>query len=211
MSLDLQDEKELIARCRKGDAGAWDRLFDVHYDAACRFIFQLASDFSREDAEEICQEAFVTVVRSLDTFKGASRFQTWLFRIAANKARDYRDKRMAAKRGGGQKPLSLDAEDPETGLSIDKPANEPGPSDVMIQSEDHVFIGEALDALGDNCREIIQLRYFGDLSYEEISQELELNKKTVSSRLSKCLDKLETLAKLIFSREQSGIFPSNRL
>ena len=200
--MDLQAEKELIARCRNGDARAWDELFNAHYDAACRFVFQLASDFSREDAEEICQEAFVTVVRSLDSFKGASRFQTWMFRIAANKARDYRDKRNAAKRGGGQIPLSLDAENPETGLKIDKPDEGPGPDDKLLSLEEHAFIGEALDALGDNCREIIQLRYFGDLSYEEISQDLDLNKKTVSSRLSKCLDKLEALTKAIFARDK---------
>ncbi len=207
--MEPEAEKELIEKCRKGDSHAWDELFDAHYDAACRFIFQLASDFSREDAEEICQEAFVTVVRSLNSFKGASRFQTWLFRIAANKARDYRDKRNAAKRGGGQQPLSLDAEDPETGLKIDRPSGKRGPDDEMVRIEDHAFIGEALDALGENCREIIQLRYFGDLSYEEISQELDLNKKTVSSRLSKCLDKLEALTKAIFKRDKSTVFPSN--
>jgi len=207
--MEIQTEKELIERCRAGEQHAWDDLFDAHYDAACRFIFQLASDFSREDAEEICQEAFVTVVRTLGSFRGNSRFQTWFFRIAANRARDFRDKRNAAKRGGGQVPLSLDAEHPETGLKIDKPSDKRGPDDDMVRIEDHAFIGEALDALGENCREIIQLRYFGDLSYEEISQELDLNKKTVSSRLSKCLDKLEVLTKAIFARDNSDVFPSN--
>jgi len=100
------EESELITRCRHGEADAWDELFDLHYAAAGRFIFQLASDFTREDAEEICQEAFLAVVKNLDAFHGESRFQTWLFRIAANKARDYREKRIAAKRGGGQIPVS---------------------------------------------------------------------------------------------------------
>ena len=86
-------EAELLARCRRGDAGAWDELFDLHYAAAGRFVFQLAPDFSREDSEEICQEAFLSVIKNLDSFQGESQFQTWLFRIAANKARDYREKR----------------------------------------------------------------------------------------------------------------------
>src|SRR5690348_9325712 len=47
------EEAQLIARCRRGEAQAWDELFDAHYAATGRFIFQLASDFSREDAEEI--------------------------------------------------------------------------------------------------------------------------------------------------------------
>jgi RNA polymerase sigma factor (sigma-70 family) len=61
--------------------------------------------------------------------------------------------------------------------------------------------------LGDPCREIIELRYFGDLSYEEISDELKLNPKTVSSRLSKCLDRLEEIARDIFCGKKPGAFP----
>ena len=118
-------EAELIARCRRGEAGAWDELFDRHYAAAGRFVFQLGHDFSREDVEEICQEVFLSVIRNLDSFHGGSQFQTWLFRIAANKARDYRQRQHAAKRGGGQTPVSLQAEDPESGLTLDPPGNPP--------------------------------------------------------------------------------------
>src|SRR5262245_38627136 len=105
-------ETQLLVRCRQGDADAWDELFNLHYAAAGRFVFQLASDFTREDVEEVCQEVFLTVIRNLHTFQGNCQFQTWLFRIAANKARDYRQRQHAAKRGGGQVTLSLNHEDP---------------------------------------------------------------------------------------------------
>ena len=203
------EESELITRCRHGEADAWDELFDLHYAAAGRFIFQLASDFTREDTEEICQEAFLAVIKNLDAFLGESRFQTWLFRIAANKARDYREKRIAAKRGGGQIPVSLQAEDPESGLAPDPPAHLPGPDEMMMNAEQMAGVRAALDRVGEACREIIELRYFGDLSYEELSATLQLNPKTVSSRLSKCLDRLEAIARGIFSRENPGVFPSN--
>ena len=203
------EESELITRCRHGEADAWDELFDLHYAAAGRFIFQLASDFTREDAEEICQEVFLSVIKNLDAFHGESRFQTWLFRIAANKARDYREKRIAAKRGGGQIPVSLQAEDPESGLAPDPPANLPGPDELMMNAELMAGVRAALDRVGEPCREIIELRYFGDLSYEELSATLQLNPKTVSSRLSKCLDRLEAITREIFSRENPGVFPSN--
>ena len=202
-------EADLLARCRRGDAAAWDELFDLHYAAAGRFIFQLGHDFTREDAEEIAQEAFLSVIKHLDSFHGQSRFQTWLFRIAANKARDYREHRRAAKRGSGQNPVSLQAEDPETGLAIDPPGTAPGPDDVLINAEQAAFVQRAVEQIEEPCREIIQLRYFGDLSYEEISHALKLNPKTVSSRLSKCLDRLEDIARRIFSREKFGISPSN--
>jgi RNA polymerase sigma factor (sigma-70 family) len=67
----------------------------------------------------------------------------------------------------------------------------------------------ALEQVGQPCREIIELRYFGDLGYDEISDALQLNPKTVSSRLSKCLDKLEEVVKKTFVGENSRVFPSN--
>lgn len=206
----MASEAELLARCRRGDAAAWDELFDLHYAAAGRFVFQLASDFTREDAEEICQEVFLSVIRNIDSFQGESRFQTWLFRIAANRARDYRERRNAAKRGAGQAPVSLQAEDPETGLTVDPPADTPLPDENLMNAEQMTLVRNALDRLDESCREIIELRYFGDLSYEELSSTLKLNPKTVSSRLSKCLDRLELIARRIFSRERSDAFPSNK-
>ena len=202
-------EAELLARCRRGDAGAWDELFDLHYAAAGRFVFQLAPDFSREDSEEICQEAFLSVIKNLDSFQGESQFQTWLFRIAANKARDFREKRIAAKRGGGQTTISLQAENPETGLTPDPPDHLPAPDEDLMNAEQQASVRAALDQLSGPCREIVELRYFGDLSYEELSATLDLNVKTVSSRLSKCLDRLEEIARKIFSRENPDVFPSN--
>ncbi len=205
----LDAEAELLARCRRGDAGAWDELFDRHYAAAGRFVFQLGHDLSREDVEEICQEVFLSVIRNLKSFQGGSQFQTWLFRIAANKARDYRERQRAAKRGGGHVPLSLQAEDSETGLTLDPPGPDPAPDLLLMKAEQVGLVHQALDQLDDPCREIIQLRYFGDLSYDEISRALGLNPKTVSSRLSKCLDRLEAIARKVFPRGKPAAFPSN--
>src|SRR5947209_2583919 len=146
-SMSSDSEAELLARCRRGDAAAWDQLFDRHYAAAGRFIFQLGSDFTREDAEEVCQEVFLAVIKNLDSFHGQSQFQTWLFRIAANKARDYRERQRAAKRGDGHRLLSLDAADPETGLTLDPPAQAPGPDDVLLNSERAELVQQALNAL----------------------------------------------------------------
>jgi RNA polymerase sigma-70 factor, ECF subfamily len=195
----MASEAELLARCRLGQADAWDELFDLHYAAAGRFVFQLSPDFSREDCDEICQEVFLSVIRNLNTFQGQSRFQTWLFRIAANKARDYREKRTAAKRGGAQALVSLQAENLETGLPPDPPDPLPLPDEHLMNAEQMALVREALDRLEEPCREIVELRFFGDLSYEELSATLKLNLKTVSSRLSRCLDRLEELARKTFA------------
>ena len=196
----MNAESQLLARCLRGEAAAWDKLFDAHYAAAGRFIFQVSSSFNAEDVEEVCQETFLTVIKSLGTFQGNCQFQTWLYRIAANKAHDYLQKQRAAKRGGGQRTLSLDAplNGEADGFTLDPPSTAPGPDRALVQFEDAGLITRALEELGGPCREVIELRYFADLSYEEISAELNLNPKTVSSRLSKCLDKLEGVATKYF-------------
>ncbi len=198
-------ETELIRRCRQGESAAWDELFDRHYAATARFIFQLSPDVSREDAEEICQEVFLSVIKNLATFHGGSQLQTWIFRIASNKTRDFREKQRAAKRGGGVAPISLQAENIETGLTLDPASLLPGPDEILSSAEQARQVTAALEKLEQPCHEIIHLRYFADLSYQEISCELKLNEKTVSSRLSKCLDQLEKI--LLSSEERKTSFP----
>jgi RNA polymerase sigma-70 factor (ECF subfamily) len=103
----------------------------------------------------------------------------------------------------------LQAEDPENGLTLDPPSATPAPDESLISAEQMTLLRAALDQLGEPCREIIELRYFGELSYEELSGTLQLNPKTVSSRLSKCLDQLEAIGRKTLLREKSGVFPSN--
>lgn len=188
-------EAELISKCRTGDASAWDQVFDLHYAPTTRFVWQLNAALTPEDVEEICQETFLTVIRSLDSFHGQSKLQTWIFRIAANKTYDLRERSSAQKRGGGKAPLSLQAEDPETGLALDPPSPAPKPDEAYERREVCEWVTLGMAQLGRPCQEILELRYFGDLSYDEIANSLDLNPKTVSSRLSKCLDKLEEVLK----------------
>lgn len=194
-------EADLIEACRRGEGEAWDVLFDKYYGVVARFVFQLSAEFSHEDTEEICQETFLSVVRSLKSFQAKSAFQTWLLRIAANKAMDYRQKARAVKRGGNAVHISLDGARDSDETPIDPPSSRPGPDALLVNTETFQLVRQSLDRLGETCREIIELRYYGDLSYDEIAAELRLNPKTVSSRLSKCLDQLGTIAKEIFPPE----------
>ncbi|HWB58892.1 MAG TPA: sigma-70 family RNA polymerase sigma factor [Chthoniobacteraceae bacterium] len=202
MSLD----PDVIDRCRRGEPAAWDALFNEHYSATARFIFQLSADVSREDAEEICQEVFLSVIQNISGFQRASQFRTWLFRIAANKTRDHIERQHAAKRGGGRVPLPLHVET-DGNQTIDPPDSLPAPDAALLTNEQMLLLRESLDRLGGPCREIIELRYFADLSYEEIGNAMNMNPKTVSSRLSKCLLHLEKIARQTFNRVKSTTFP----
>jgi RNA polymerase sigma-70 factor, ECF subfamily len=194
-------EAKLIRRCRRGEAEAWNELFDQHYAATARFVFQLSPGLAREDVEEICQEVFLSVIRHLASFNRRSRLQTWIFRIASNKARDYLAKQSAAKRGGGLAPLSLQAESLDGGLPLDPPSPALAPDAALIQSETMALVGRALDRLGHPWREVVELRHFGGLTYEEIGRALNLSPQTVSSRLSKSLDRLDSILRQLFSEQ----------
>jgi RNA polymerase sigma-70 factor (ECF subfamily) len=202
--MDRDSEAQLITRCRQGQPEAWDTLFEHHYHHTARFVFQLAPQLTREDVEEICQETFLAVIRHLNQFNGSSRLQTWIFRVATNKTHDHRERQQAAKRGGGQMPQSIDAPNPDTGSPLDPPSLDPGPDAALLRAEDAALLRIALDQLAAPCREILELRYFGDLSYAEIGNALQLNVKTVSSRLSKCLDRLESIAQPLFTQSTQG-------
>lgn len=188
-----ESESDLIDRCCAGDAAAWDTLFDLNYGAVGRFIFQFSPELTAEDVEDISQEVFLTAVRSLRAFAGRSAVRTWLFRIAVNKTRDHLERRAAAKRGGGRRPISLEQSNADNGLPLDPPSPAPGPDQQLSAHEDGVRLRAALDALGDPCREVLELRYFGDLSYEEIARELGITLKAAGSRIHKCLGRLAAL------------------
>ena len=103
--------------------------------------------------------------------------------------------------GDGQLTVSLQLEDDEGSRLIDPPSDLPAPDAELMRGDKWKFVGEALEALGGPCQEILELRYFGDLSYKEISRELDLNEKTVSTRLSKCRDKLGVVLRRNFFEE----------
>ena len=112
-------------------------------------FFNSLPEFSHEDTEEICQEAFLAVVRSIGTFHGKSSFQTWLLRIATNKAMDFREKSRAAKRGGGLATISLNAFDDER--PIDPPStNTPAPTPPCLVRRGSICCGR--DSTGSTRR-----------------------------------------------------------
>jgi RNA polymerase sigma-70 factor (ECF subfamily) len=204
--MELDAERRLIEACLKGDQRAWDVFFEQNYEPTARFVWQLSSAFTAEDVEEICQEVFLRAIRTLHTFRGGSRLRTWVLRIAANYSKDYLARRAAAKRGSGQAPISLDQISAE-GLELQVAGRAPNPAAHLMSLEDFDLVRHGLDSLEEPCREVIQLKYFADLSYDEISQALGVNAKTVSSRLSRCLDALERILSAAFQRENSNSSP----
>ena len=119
-----------------------------------------------EDASDMLQEVFLSVIRNLDSFHGGSRFQTWLFRIATNKARDYRERRNAAKRGGGLARVSLDGE----ALAVETLVDEVLAVDTALAR---------LEAVDERLARLVEWRYFGGMTDVEIAAALGVTDRTL--------------------------------
>jgi RNA polymerase sigma-70 factor (ECF subfamily) len=202
-------EAQLIHRCVRGDEAAWNELFDTHYDAVYRFLYQQSSEFSREDAQELSQEVFLAAIQNISAFKSRSGLRTWLFRIAMNRGRDLIAKRHALKRGSGQRTLPLDPADPpsaEPAVTAYPPLD---PAEQAALEDEFEQLRVALDRLGGPCRDLIELHYFGDVPIRGLCIEFEMGVKSMRARLRKCLLRLEELLPAQFRELVAAQVPSN--
>lgn len=165
------DDGHWVRRARAGDAGAFEHLV-VRYQ---RRIFNLALRLlgSRADAEDATQEAFVRAFASLASFRGESRFGTWLYRVAVNACHDLLRRRQR-EHPGGTEPA------PATPRGA---AEASGPERVAERAEVRLLLERALAELPVEYRAAVVLRDLHDLSYEEIAHVLGVAVGTVKSRI----------------------------
>jgi RNA polymerase sigma-70 factor (ECF subfamily) len=178
------DEAELIERARKGDTGAFGILVERYQRRVVGVA--MAVVHSQEDALELAQESFVRAFENLDKFESRSSFSTWLYRIAANIAIDFRrrERRHPTMRG----------EEAET--EIQKLPSNVGDSFKQAQrGEMSRRIKDALDQLTPEHRAAILLREVEGLSYDEISEVLQCPRGTVMSRLHYARNHLREILK----------------
>lgn len=172
MTQSVFDEQAVILEAQRGDRAAFGRLVKNYQQMAYATAYGFVRN--REDALELAQEAFVKAYRAMDRFDTAMPFYPWLHRIVKNTCLNHLKKRR--RRG----ETSLDGLR-EAGLQF--AAAKGGPDHHAGLGEIRAAVGEALDALQDDHREIIVLRHIHGLSYAEIAECLEIPKGTVMSRL----------------------------
>lgn len=170
------NEKDIIKRAQDGDKEAFHLLFDKYKNR----MFSVAYDMlrSRENAEDVVQDAFVKAYFSLKNFRQDSSILTWLYRIVYNLCID--EKRKSARQGGTHEELDESLEKEGAGLPA---ARSDGPQDVLLRRERAKKIQLLLGRLSDEHRQVIMLREIDGLSYEEIADALQISKGTVMSRL----------------------------
>ncbi len=171
-------EQELVQRAKDGDQTAFEQL--VHDNEKRIYNLVLRMVGNPEDALDLSQEAFLNAWKGLGSFKGDSSFATWLYRLASNACLDFlRSKKRRQDTLGA--PLSLDDEE-----AAPPPAdNRHQPQEQLERKERTRALYRALHALPDHHRQILVMRELSGLSYQEISDILELDMGTVKSRLTR--------------------------
>ena len=179
------DDHDLIVHAQRGDLRAFEQL--VHrYD---KRVLSLAMSYAKDpdDAKDIYQEVFLRVYRALPGFRFDSQFSTWLYRIVANTCKDELRRRRRVSLFGNVPP----------NLHPTVAPNEPAEIDADLRA--------ALGRLSPKLRMVVLLRYFDDLSYDEIADAVGVTPGTVASRLSRAHKFLaRELAHLTPTRARDG-------
>ena len=157
-------EEALLDRCLGGDGGAFGQLNDRYQRVLFNVSLRMVGN--REDARDITQTVFLKAYENLDKFDRRHRFFSWVYRIMINESLNH------LSRARRTEPLD------ETTAS-----EQSGPDEDFARRRLHDSIQSALMELSPDYRQVIVLRHFGQLSYEEMSEALEVPEKTVKSRL----------------------------
>lgn len=175
------NDEELVARSRKGDKDSYRQLVERYQGRLFSCAFDILK--SREDAEDVVQEALVKAYLSLNEFQGKSSFYTWLYRIVYNMSIDYR--RRTNRRGGA--PLEFD----EAKASEETGNYGTNPADSVLRKQQSKKIREVLSEISEEHRRVIVLRELEGMSYEEIANVVGISRGTVMSRLHYARKKLQ--------------------
>jgi RNA polymerase sigma-70 factor, ECF subfamily len=178
------DELELLQRAKGGDREAFGVLVERYQRRVVGVAMAIAHN--QDDAIELAQETFVRAFENLPKFESRSSFSTWLYRIAANLAIDFR------RREG--RHIVLRGEEAE-GEMRKLPSHQGDSFGAVRRSELSEKIRGALDQLTPEHRAVILLREVEGLSYDEISEALDVPRGTVMSRLHYARSRLRGMLK----------------
>ncbi len=177
-----QEETIAMQRCRRGSAEAFEVLVNRYMKDA--YFIALGLVGNQEDAMDLSQEAFIRAYRNIKHIKPGHGFFPWFYQILKNLCVSHLRKRRY------RQASSLDAEDcPEMAARDDGFC----PDVVAARNETKDRLWRAIGKLDDKHREVIILRHFQNMSYDQIAEALHCNKGTVTSRLYYARKRLEEL------------------
>src|SRR5437588_5221496 len=174
------DLESVIERARGHDAEALGEIYRRYVRRVfglCRYMLD-----SRESAEDATSEVFLKLQRSIESYNGSIPFPRWLLRVAGNQCIDALRRR---KRG-----LQQIVEVEEGVAVIEAATSEPSPLGAVLSTEERAQVRDAIARLPENYRVPLVLRYYGELSYDEIAQQLGLHKNYVAGLIFRAKQEL---------------------
>jgi len=185
-TVETVDDVTLVRRTLTGDQQAFTQLVERYKDPVYNLAYRMLGN--QTEAEDVAQETFVKAYTQLATYRDTHKFSTWLLSIASHLAIDLLRRRRF---------IALPLEDaPVVEWMPDVGA---GPEETALQGEQHDEMQQLLRRLPEKYRSVVVLRYYQDMSYEEIAAALHLTPALVKARLHRAR---ELLAREL--REQSG-------
>ncbi len=187
------DERILIEQLKNGEESAFRTIVEKWQDMVYNTALGIVQN--AEDAEDIAQEAFVQVYQSIHTFKGESKFSTWLYRITIAKALDHERRKKRKKRFGIVKKIFGNAEDEvilpdfqHPGITLDK-------------KENATILFKAIRELPENQRIAFTLHKVDGLSYQEVSEVMKTSVSSVESLMHRAKSNLKKLLENYYKQQ----------
>ena len=174
------DLQSVIARAQGHDAEALGEIYRLYVRRVfglCRYMLE-----SRESAEDVTSEVFLKLQRAIESYDGSIPFPRWLLRVAGNQCID-----ALRRRKRGQQVIVEAAEEVAV---IEAVGSEPSPLSAVLSREERAQVRDAIAHLPENYRLPLVLRYYGELSYDEIAQQLGLQRNYVAALLFRAKQEL---------------------
>ena len=181
----LMSEENLVNNIKNKDLKSFKILVDEYQKKVLNTCNRFVNN--REDAEDLTQEVFIEVYRSISGFRGDSKLSTWIYRIAVTKSLDFLRKRKRKKRFGIMKSISGEERLQEELKATD--TSDPG---TQAENQDRIkILNEALEKLPENQRVAFTLSKYDELSYQEIAEILETTIPAVESLIHRAKNNLK--------------------
>ena len=178
----MKTDNELMVMAKTGDKFAFEDLVNRYKKKAYYLALKLVGDPA--DASDISQEAFIRIYRARTRFNPDKLFFSWFYTIIANLARNHIKKRLV------RQDYRKTVQEESRAKSLE---SSPSPENLMVSSQTKKTVWEAIEQLSFEHREIIVLRHFEDLSYEEIADTIGIPVGSVMSRLYYARKKLKEI------------------
>ena len=184
----VPSDEELFEAFRfKGDRGAMDLLIERYQRLLFEYLLRFCGN--SHDAEDIYQDTMVKVCCKADQFEAGREFRPWLYSIATNTAIDAMRKARRHQVASLQNVSDTEDESPYQNIMQDSRAKEPW--QIIVNEEERSRIRSTVNRLPDLYRQAINMHYYGDMQYEDISGRLEIPLGTVKSRIHAAKKKMK--------------------